>query len=228
MKKSKTIATVFFSAVSVFSMLTLCSINAFSQMEQTTAQLNVTGKTMEGGATPFITVNGQNSLNDSRLMSPAAVTVPAETTAVINLGNAGQIELSPGTVANITFNGNAVVVSLTGGRLRATSPANADFKVETADGIILNDKTQQTIFIAEIIGGATGVSTETGIAKVNGVPLKAGKVWTSDPKLKSKFLAANSTNKRIGSNKKRTFWRYAIASAAGVGVGAIILLAGRR
>lgn len=221
--KSKTVRAVF---AMVFSMLTVFSADVFSQMEQVTAQLNVTGKTAEGAA-PFITVNGTNSVNDSRLMSPAAVAVPAETTAVINLGQAGQIELAPGTVANITFNGNAVVVTLTGGRLRATSPATADFKVETADGIILNDRMQETVFIAEIIGGATGVSTETGIARVNGVPLRAGKVWTSDPKLKSKFLASNGKGKRIQSSRKRTFWRYALASAAGVGVGAIIIAARR-
>ena len=226
MLKSK-IAAKFLSAVSIFSMLAVFSRHVFSQMEQATAQLNVTGGEA-GGKAPFVTINGENSINDSRLMSPAAVMVPAATTAVINLGKAGQVELAPGTVANITFNGNSAVINLTGGRLRATSPADADFKVETADGIILTDKNQETVFIAEIIGGATGVSTETGIAKVNGVPLKAGKVWTSDPKLKAKFLASMGKNKRIKNNKGNAFLRYALFGAAGVGVGVLIGLAARR
>ena len=225
MFKSKTIFRAF-SLAGIFFALCLFVSPAFSQMTAATARLSVMGKESKG-MKPFITVNGANSLNESSLMSPASISVPADTTAVVNLGKAGQIELSPGTMISLTFTDNAVTIDLSGGRLRVTSPASADFNVKTADGIIINDRRGDAVFVAEVVGGATGVNTETGIAKVNGVPLAAGKVWTSDPKLKDKFIASTAKGKAIKSNSGRGFWRYAVAAAAGVGVGVIIGVAAR-
>ncbi len=204
-----------FSCAAVFAALFFsATASAFGQTAQAaTAQLNVTGSGADG-KTASITVNGADSLNESRLMSPADISVPAETSAVVNLGKAGQIELSPGTTARITFTDNAVTVDLSGGRMRVTSPSTANFNVKTADGVIMNDKSGDAVFITEIIGGATGVNTEVGIANVNGVPLKAGGVWTSDPKLKAKFLASNGKGKRFKKNSGKSYLRAALGGAA--------------
>lgn len=226
MFKSKFFVRAGSLAVTFFA-LCLFASPGFSQMTATPARLSVMGKGA-GGAPPFITVNGANSANESSLMSPASISVPADTTAIVNLGKAGQIELAPGTTINLTFTDNAVTVDLSGGRLRVSSSASADFNVKTADGIIVNDRSGDAVFVAEIVGGATGVNTETGIAKVNGVPLSAGKVWTSDPKLKDKFIASTAKGKAIKKNSGRKLWRYAAAAAAGIGVGVIIGVAVRR
>ena len=226
MLKSKITAKTFLLAA-VLSILFLSVAPVFSQTAQPTAQLNVTGKSADG-KDPFIKVNGENSPNESRLISPADISVPAETSAVVSLGKAGQIELSPGTMARITFTENAVTVDLSGGRLRVSSPATADFNVKTADGIIVNDKSGDAVFVTEIIGGATGVNTETGIANVNGVPLSAGNVWTSDPKLKAKFLASMKKNKRFKKNSGRSYLRAALFGAAGFAAIVLIGKAARR
>lgn len=207
--------------------LCLFAPSGFSQVPEATARLSVMGNGSEG-MKPFISVNGANSANESSLMSPASISVPAGTTAVINLGKAGQIELAPGTMISLTFTDDVVTVDLRDGRLRISSSANADFNVKTADGIIINDRSGDAVFVTEVVGGATGVNTEIGIAKVNGVALSAGKVWTSDPKLKDKFLASNAKKKATKSNSGKKLWRYVAAAAAGIGVGAIIGIAARQ
>ena len=146
---------------------------------------------------------------------------------MISLGKAGQIELSPGTRVNLTFTDNAVTADLTEGRLRITSASDANFSIKTTDGIIANDKSRNTVFVTEIIGGATGVNTETGIALVNGAPVRAGEVWTSDPKLKSKFLAKSGRQTKTKRSSGKTFLRYALFGAAGAGIGVLIGLAVR-
>lgn len=178
------------------------------------AQLRVTG-----GSAPekmsSINLNGEGFMGGS-LVSPAKIVVPPGATAVVNFGDAGEVELSEGTLATVTFNNADVSIDLTDGRLKITSLPNASFKIKTVDGTITNDKTRNSLFITEVVGGATGVSTETGAALVNGVPVPAGKVWTADPKLKS------AKTKNGNGSRTKKFLKYAAIGAVGVAVGVLI------
>ncbi|MEP6904409.1 MAG: hypothetical protein ABJA66_22020, partial [Actinomycetota bacterium] len=198
--------------ISLFSTLFLTP--AFSQMMPATAQLKVTGKSS------FIVINGENSTNETKLVSPARISVPAGTKAIIKLNKAGIIELFEGTATNITFTETTVTVDLSEGRMRINSFPNTDFNIKTDDGIIINDKSQDAIFETEIVGGATGVNTDVGLVKVNGVPLKAGEFWTADPKLKSKFEAIK--NKK--TNKRSSYSLLKVALFGAVGAGAVTVI----
>ena len=178
-------------------LICLCSaMPVFSQaLPSIMAQLAVSGKSL-AGQTPFITINGQNSVDGSSLVSPAQISVPSATTAVIDFGKAGKMELASGTSMSLTFDTTGVSVELREGRLQITSAPEFVFNVKTIDGTIANDPRGKSAFLTEIVGGATGVSTATGIALVNGVPVRAGKAWTADPAKKAlltkKALAAKS------------------------------------
>lgn len=211
----------FFSLIGVFSLIFVSSAPAFSQISQDlTAQLTVTGKSTSGKS-PSISINGANSVSGSSLDFPAQISVPAETMAIVSFGKAGKLELSPGTVANIAFKETGINIDLSDGRLLVTSAPQYVFNIKTVDGIIANDKTRNTIFITEIVGGATGVNTETGTALVNGVPVRAGEVWTADPSKKWSFANASKIKK---TSRKRLFWLVTIGAAIGAGVAVVAVV----
>lgn len=210
------------SLVLTFSFAAASLTPVFSQTSQTAiAELTVNGRQTEGKA-PTILINGSNSANGSRLAFPAQISVPAETSAIVSFGKAGKLELAPGTMANIAYSETGVSVDLSEGRLLVSSAAESVFNIKTVDGIIANDKSRETIFITEIVGGATGVNTETGTALVNGVPVRAGEVWTADPSKKFSFASPAKTKK---SSRKSKFWLVALGAAIGAGVAVAITAA---
>ncbi len=219
MLKSKFTGQISF--VFAFFIFSASLTGVFSQsLPNTMAQLRILGNA-PGGEMLAVNINGEKSANGSSLVSPAKITVPSSTTAVVNFENAGQIELSPGTVVNLTFNGANVTADLSQGRLRITSLSDATFNVKTADGTIANDKSQSSVFVAEVVGGATGVNTEAGVALVNGTPVRAGDVWTANPNFKSNYPLTKMMQDKKDSRRK-FLWKAAIIGAAAVGAGILI------
>ena len=190
----------------------------FSQapLSEATAQLMVMGRN-SGGQPSFITINGTNSINGAPLSSPAKILVPPDTTATIDFGKAGKLDLAPGTEVNLTFDTAGASIDLDQGRLQITCAPQFGFNIKTVDGIIANDKNRSTVFTTEIIGGSTGVSTSSGIALVNGVPVRAGEVWTADPAKKA-LLTKSPIIKR--ESRKSKLWLVGLGAA--IGAGAII------
>jgi len=91
-------------------------------------ELIVSGKNFSGD-TPVAMVNGEAAKSGRTIFTSSVVSTPENTTAVINLGSTGEIELAPNTSLNISFNENAASVDLTAGSvtiLRAAQPVNVN------------------------------------------------------------------------------------------------------
>jgi len=97
-------------------------------------ELVVTGSS----GTSFVTVNGEPAKNGRTVFSSSTLTTPAEFGAVVNLGKAGKIELSPNSTFVLTFDDASISGDLTSGSVTVLN-AQRDVQVKTlSDTVTLN------------------------------------------------------------------------------------------
>lgn len=209
--------------VLALSLLVVSSIKveAVRKSQQTMAELTVTGK-MPNGEAPTVTVNGESVITGRSVASPAQLSVPTGIDATLSFGKAGRIELTPGTKINLTFTGNSISGNLSEGRVRIFSAAGTAVKINTDDAEIINDKNQSGVYIIEIVGFTTGISTEVGQAKLNGLNVIAGQSATS----KSNQNNTPPTRPRVVNDDSDNSMLFLLLGGGAAAVVAIILLAG--
>jgi len=74
-----------------------------------------------------VTVNGEPAISGRSVFGSSAVTTPAGVTAIVDLGTAGRVEISPGSTFTVDSNGKAITGSLANGHmtvLRAAEQVN--------------------------------------------------------------------------------------------------------
>jgi hypothetical protein len=96
------------------------------------AELTVSGKALDGEA-PVVLVNGEPSKNGRSIFSSSTIETPEETTAVLNIGRTGRLELDPNTTVDVIFDDESVNAELTAGRLTVVGSLGT-VKVRTNDG----------------------------------------------------------------------------------------------
>lgn len=99
--------------------------------------ISLVGEPLDANA--VVTVNGEPAKSGRTLFSSSLITTPAGVTAIVNLGTAGRIEISPESSFSVDSNGKTVTGSLANGHLtvlRALEPVG----VTTAAGttVLLN------------------------------------------------------------------------------------------
>lgn len=222
MLKTKFISNAL-ALVSIFSLLfvSLTPVKA----QQTMAELTVTG-TAERGELPFVTVNGERAVTGRSLGSPSQISVPASARASISFGKAGQIELSPGANVNLNFTGTDISISLNEGRVRVVSLPNTSVKIQTKDAMVINDKAQSDVFAVEIVGDVTGVSTEAGVATLNGTPVEAGQFLTAKPSTGGTPQTGNNTSTGGGNSNNSSLLLLILGAAGAAGLIAALAAGG--
>lgn len=98
-------------------------------------EILVTGAKVDGAS---VTVNGEPADSGRTIFSSSTISTPEGTSAVINLGKAGKLQLAPGSTFVIDVDGNAVKGDLTAGSLTVLSSTNAvGVKTLTGDVVTL-------------------------------------------------------------------------------------------
>ena len=69
------------------------------------------GKLITSGNLP-ITVNGNSAQGGASILSGAVIETPDNVTATIQIGDLGEVQLTPGTIAVIEFSGNNIKLTL--------------------------------------------------------------------------------------------------------------------
>lgn len=185
------------------------------------AELTVTG-TAAGGEMPSVTVNGERAATGRSVASPAQISVPAQTNATVSFGKAGRIELSPNTTINLTFALTSISGNLSEGRARVVASPDTVVNIQTADAAIVTDANQTNVFLIEIVGGVTGVTTEVGQVKLNGSTLAAGESRTADPSKK----AANQQTTADAATINPSLLLILLGAAGAVGIIAAVAAGG--
>ncbi|HEX8737000.1 MAG TPA: hypothetical protein VF721_16840 [Pyrinomonadaceae bacterium] len=94
-------------------------------------ELTVSGKAVSGEI-PVVTVNGEAAQSGRAIFSTSTITTSETSSAVINLGKIGRIELAPKTTISVTFNEKGLNGDLASGKVTALSADNVSIK--TPDG----------------------------------------------------------------------------------------------
>lgn len=123
-------------AVSLSLLLTLISTTSMFTLAASNkpiGELIVTGGNSDGGA---VTVNGEPAKSGRTVFASSTITTPEGTSAVINMGKAGKIELAPNTTFALDSDAQG---NLTSGNVTVLNSAQGvNVKTLSGDSVTLN------------------------------------------------------------------------------------------
>ncbi|MEQ1603864.1 MAG: hypothetical protein ABL999_03265 [Pyrinomonadaceae bacterium] len=143
MMKSLNIKRLAFKAATfgvLFAFIVSGSLVSLAVSSKPVGEILVTGA-KAGGAS--VTVNGEPADSGRTIFSSSTISTPEGTSAVINLGKAGKIQLAPGSTFVIDVDGNAVKGDLTAGSLTVLNSAQT-VGVKTLTGDVVELATGET------------------------------------------------------------------------------------
>lgn len=117
------------------AILATYSMVALAGTEKVAGELLVSGKNING-ETPFVKVNGEAAQSGRSIFSSSTISTPENTSAVINLGKVGKIELAPNTTMALSFSEKGITGNLISGRVTVLGASNS-VNINTADGKLL-------------------------------------------------------------------------------------------
>ena len=106
------------SSCLMIAMLATYSTVALANTEKTTGEIIVNGS-------ESVVVNGEAAKSGRTIFSSSTVSTPANSSAVISLGAAGEIDLAPNSVATVSFDSKTATIDLSAGSLTVLRAANA-------------------------------------------------------------------------------------------------------
>lgn len=156
--KSITLLTLI-AVWSVFSMAVLAAPN------DAMGEITVSGQ---------VTVNGQAAVSNSTITSGSTIVTGSNSSAVVNLGKSGRVELLADSTLTIRFSENSIVGMLNAGKVRVSNAPGIATSVNTRNATIIADAGQANTFGVDV-GCAdearctqTYVETSTGLVTLRG------------------------------------------------------------
>ncbi len=132
----KSITTLIAVAVwSVFSMAVLAA------PDDVMGEMTVSGQ---------VTVDGQKSVSNSTVISGSTIVTGTNSTATINLGKSGRVELLSDTTVTLKFTNNSIVGMLTAGQVRIANTAGIAATVTTRNATVIADAGQADTFSVDV------------------------------------------------------------------------------
>lgn len=163
-------------AVAIFASSSMLALAAPGKAEM--GELVVSG----GSSSAAVTVNGEAANTGRTVFSSNTITTAADAGATINLGKLGQVELSPNSSMNLTFNETGISGTLAHGRIKVSGANDITANIQTKTGLVTADSNQAKSFTVSFDGAKTDVASEAGIVTLNeaGKATKVGKQTTAD------------------------------------------------
>ncbi len=144
----KSVTTLTVAAVwCVYSMV------AFA-MPGDTAAITVTGQ---------VTVNGQPAISNSTILSGAVIGTADNSTATIDLGKAGRVEVAANSNVTLQFSDSSIIAMLSEGKTRVANAAGVSATVTTKHATVMADTSQADNFLVEVECSHTHVDTTSGL-----------------------------------------------------------------
>lgn len=149
-------------AIAVF--ITSSMVALATPGNQLMGELIVTG-TSATGDIASVSVNGERATSGRSITSSTTVTTPADSSAVINLGKAGRIEIAPNSSLNLNFTENTISAALNDGQVKVSSAAGVATKLATKNGVVTNDAARTSVFAVDT--NANTLNAENGVVFLN-------------------------------------------------------------
>jgi hypothetical protein len=116
--------------------LSLClmvAIYASYSMVTLASTERIAGELLISGKNSSVKVNGETAQSGRSIFSTSTISTPENTSAVINLGKLGKLELAPNTTANISFTDKGINGDLLSGKITVLGTTNA-VNIKTTEG----------------------------------------------------------------------------------------------
>ena len=118
----------------LFAFIVSGSLVTLAASSKPVGEILVTGTRTDGAS---VTVNGERADSGRTIFSSSTISTPEGTSAVINLGKVGKIQLAPGSTFVLDVDGNAAKGNLTVGSLTVLNAANP-VAVKTMTGDVVD------------------------------------------------------------------------------------------
>lgn len=128
---SKTLIRKALSSCLMAAILAAYSMVALASNERIAGELLISGKNSN------VKVNGETAQSGRSIFSASTISTPENTSAIINLGKIGKIELAPNTTANISFNDKGINGDLLSGKITVLGATQA-VNIKTTEGKTVN------------------------------------------------------------------------------------------
>jgi hypothetical protein len=113
------------ATMATYSMVTLAN------SEKIAGELTISSKNASA-----VKVNGEVAQNGRSIFSSSTIATPENTSAVINVGKAGKVELAPNTILTLSFSEKGISGDLVAGRITVLN-ASESVNVKTPNGTIV-------------------------------------------------------------------------------------------
>jgi len=105
------------SSCLMVAILATYSMVALANSDRAAGELTVSGRTING-ETPTVIVNGEAAKTGRTIFSSSSIATPENTSAILSLGKAGEIEVAPNSNLTLSFDDNAAQATLTAGSFK--------------------------------------------------------------------------------------------------------------
>jgi len=158
-------STTLFLAMAI---LCVYSMIALAAPQATTGEITVTGSVM---------VNGQPAASNSTIVSGSTIVTAANSSAIINLGKNGRVEVLDDSTLSLKFTENSITGSLDSGKIRVSNAAGISTTFTTKNSTIIADSGQADSFSIDIGCGDDSKCAQTFVETVAGmVTLRDGSI----------------------------------------------------
>lgn len=153
-------------------LIALAVWNVFSMTAFAVVPADVMGEITVSGQ---VTVNGQNVVSGSTVTSGNTIVTGTNSTATINLGKNGRVEILSDSTMNLRFTDNSIVGSLTSGKIRVTNAPAVATSITTRNATIIADAGQANTFGVDVGCADEARCTQTYVETTSGlVTLRSG------------------------------------------------------
>ncbi len=122
-----------------------------------------------------VSVNGQSVISNTTLTTGSSVTTGANSSATINLGKNGRVEVLSDSSLTLKFTDNSIVGMLMAGKVRVSNAAGIATTVTTRNSTIIGDASQANSFGVDVGCADEDRCTQTYVETTTGlVTLRSG------------------------------------------------------
>lgn len=158
------------STTLILAMAILCvySMVALAAPKDITGEITVNGS---------VSVNGQPAVSSSTIVSGSTIVTGANSSAIINLGKNGRIEILDDSTLTLKFTENSITGILSTGKIRVSNAAGIGTTFTTANSTVIADAGQANSFSIDVGCGDGAKCAQTFVETVSGlVTLRNGSI----------------------------------------------------
>lgn len=200
----------FLTAVAVWSAF---SMTALAAPGDVMSEITVTGQ---------VTVNGQSVVSNSTLTSGSTIVTGSNSSAVINMGKNGRVEVLSDSSVTLNFTNNSITGMLTAGKVRVSNAAGIAATVTTRNSTVIADAGLANTFGVDVGCADEERCTQTYVETTAGlVTLRNG---TTDKQVAAGTDATYGNPSQTGCKPCLRPGSSAPVPVSGLGTGAIAAL----